>query len=305
MKLGTMDLNKVPLAMTGVQDTGANDQMAQLGMRMFERFADYATRDEGASKGSGNGNGLTMRDMLEFWKLMQEMQGDRENPRARDNGFSDMAKVMQTMMEQNFAILREVTAKRSEERTEEDPFVTEIKKYGFQALMSKGPDPEAQLKDHLAQLVELQSVLQKVTPQHPAGPSIQEQLALKKFDAELEKMKTDTQIQLRKLSMDEKLALNESESQADLYKGAFGALGDFLKTRKEQAGLGDEVPTGRTAAPADAPKMTFNRFQCEACGADTIINAGTTVAFCPACGAGTVPERPSDQGEDNPPEEAE
>ncbi len=302
MKLGTMDLNKVPLAMSGVQD-GGNDQMAQLGMRMFERFADYATREEGPSKGGGNGNGMTMRDMLEFWKLMQEMQGDKENPRARDNGFSDMAKVMQTMMEQNFAILREVTAKRTEDKPEEDPFVTEIKKYGFQALMSKGPDPEMQLKDHLAQLVELQSVLQKVAPQHPTGPSIQEQLALKKFDAELEKMKTDTQIQLRKLSMDEKLALNESESQADLYKGAFGALGDFFKERREQSGS-EDMPSGRTAAPAEEPQMTFNRFQCESCGADTIINSGATVSFCPSCGAGTAFDtpKPSDTGEDAPPE---
>ena len=115
MKLGAMDLNKVPLAMTGVQDTGANDQMAQLGMRMFERFADYVTRDEGPGKGGGNGNGMTMRDMLEFWKLMQ---GHSESPRARDNGFSDMAKVMAEMMKENFAILREVTTKRDKKASQ-------------------------------------------------------------------------------------------------------------------------------------------------------------------------------------------
>lgn len=296
MKLGAMDLNKVPLAMTGVQDAGPNDRFAQLGERLLERLV-----EQSAPPGK-SGGGMGIREMLEVMKLFKDLQGDTESPRAKDNGFSDMAKVMAEMMKENFAILREVTTKHQTEKPEEDPFVAEIKKYGFQALMSKGPDPSTAMQEHLKELVELKGALQSISPSTPSGPSIQEQIMLKKIDAEIEKMRVDTNIRLEELKINRDRELREVEDNKSLYQGAFGAIGDFLKSRRDQADAAGTIPSGRTASPVEAPKMTFNRFQCETCQADMIINQDTPVRFCPVCGADSTepPDSPTLDGAPSP-----
>lgn len=279
MKLGQMDLSKVPLA-AGAESANTTNDLAQ---RIFEAWLGQLQAGSAAPEKSQT---QSLKEMLELMKLMRELQGHGEAPSAKDSGFSDMAKVFQTMMEQQFTILKELTLNKDQGTPKESEIEQQIKQIGLQMLLQRPPDPATQMKEHLDDLVALQQMMEKVAPKNHA-PTLEEQLRLKQIEAEIDNGRKRLELEIEKLKLEQQARLQETDNSRVLYDGAFSALNNFIQSRRAQAGLSPQpeamAPQSRTAAAVSPPTATFHRLKCPHCGTDTLIT-GASAAFCPACG---------------------
>lgn len=283
MKLGSMDLSGVPLGGQGqsaVVDTGA----AQLGNKVLDAFIQRLAQEDElfeGKKGRGGG-GSSLRETLELFKLMQELQGGGDRPTAKDAGFSDLAGVFSKMMGEQMAMMKEMYSHNTKssdtpkEKSEADQFFQQLAMQVVQGSLNQ--NPRSKIKEDLEDLVGLQQTFGGMLQSQNREPSLQEKLAMKKLDLEIARIHADTEQKK-----------NDTASQNDLYAGALQSLNEFLKDRREQRHGDEGMPLNRTAGSVDAParQTPAHRIHCRSCAQDVVIMGppdAQGIHYCPICG---------------------
>lgn len=299
MKVGNMNLDNLPFG--GETKGGDNSAMAQIGTKLVDALLQSGEMFRGSNQ-SGNGGGMTMKDMLEMMKLLRELEGG-ERQTAKDTGLGEMLKLLADSQRENTRLMLETLKRPEPKESDGDQFLKQLALQVIEGNMKS--NPHESMKHQLSQLAELQQMFQHLSPQQQND--FEKQLALmdkknswdlRRLELELKKTTAEKEYELKKQDMD---------SNEDRLLQALGIGREFFSSRRRES---SPEPMNRTAGPAQAPtappqQVALQRVRCDNCQEESLVPQGRQYKFCPNCGDPKV-DRPNevDPGMDEDDEEA-
>lgn len=276
---GVFSLNNEP--------TG-NDGMATLGNKLVDALIQSGELWRGNQANQGN-QGMGIRDVIELMRLMQKTQSGGEPTNAKDMGLAEIMKYMaDSQREQTRLILEQI--RKDPPKSEESDADKFMKSLAFNMIEGNlKHDPSASLRQNLEQVMDLQNMFHKLSPQQQN--SVEERLRL--LELEGNQRYRDRQLELQQTHSDREFAIREKELDGNENRllEALGFARDYFADKRKQS-HDDLTPQARTAAAAtpQTEEIGLLRISCQNCHYHTLMPSDQQWKFCPNCGDPKVPK---------------